>query len=93
MATSNSAVYGTYTISTNGLSLGMDTGSRPEPPPKGLIVTRGVQTKAGWIGQVIVDKEIIFETEPHEDSDEAMEEVNGYVVGRIKKLFAPKSVA
>ena len=82
----------TYTLgnSSAGFGLPVEQGERPKDPPKGLIITRAVQTKAGWVGQVIVDKEIVYETEVCDDGDEAQEEANTYVVDRVKNLFTPK---
>lgn len=77
-------------------TLGIDSGGKPEKTPAGLITTRAVETKDGWVGQVIVDKEIVYETALYMHSEEnpdelAMIEVNAYVVERIKGLFAPSA--
>lgn len=82
---------------TTGMEISPHRGDKPEPAPRQLIATRAVQTKAGWVGQVIIDAEIIWETEPWaEEGDEspadaAIREANTYVVDRIKRLFAPES--
>lgn len=81
------------TISTNsstGYTLDLPAGAKPAPAPKGLLATRAVETKDGWVGQVIVDTEILYESKlyPGEDgSADALEHVNARVVERIKKLF------
>lgn len=86
----------TYTISNwnAGLAWGPEKGERPQPTPKELIATRAVETKDGWRGQVIIDSEIVWETEPITGSgeDEAastfvQRQANAYVIDRIKSLF------
>lgn len=79
----------TYTIATTGTSIALNPseGSRPAATPSGLIVTRAVETKAGWVGQIIVDKEILWQGEPTRHAMDAQEEANYRVVQRIKKLF------
>ncbi len=64
-----------------------EQGTRPEPPPKGLINTRCVQTKAGWVGQVIVDRDIVHETRRYEDGEDAAQAANAFVVERVKRLL------
>jgi hypothetical protein len=83
-------------MSWNGIALQAESGERPKETPEGLIVTRAVQTKAGWVGQVIVDKQIVHETEawgndPDDDSDnrtDAIREVNTYVVDAVKRMLS-----
>lgn len=83
----------TYTIANwnTGMSLNPQKGERPEPTPRELIVTRAVETKNGWLGQVIIDREIVWETEPKTDMDNAAEaavqDANAYVIDRIRALF------
>ena len=79
--------YGTTAGSTYSISLSPTEGDRPETP-SGLIVTRAVETKDGWFGQILVDKEIVYQSEPHEDGDEAIKAANARVVGAVKGLFA-----
>lgn len=78
------------TISTNGVtySLDLDRGSKPTPAPQGLIATTAVQTQEGWLGQVVIDGDIVVERGPYEDSETAMVAVNELVVERVKGLFA-----
>lgn len=84
------------TISGNtwtGIAITAGDGAKPEPTPKGLIVTRAVETKAGWVGQVIVDKDIVYESEAFLDDEDrrgselSLAEVNSYVVDKVKRLF------
>ena len=76
-------------LGTSGatFTLAGEMGSRPEPPPRGLINTRAQQTRAGWVGQVIVDREIVHETRPVPESEDAVAEVNAFVVWAVKRLF------
>lgn len=82
----------TYTLANwnTGMTITPQKGDRPEPTPRELIVTRAVETRDGWRGQVIVDQEIVYETEPvlgGEASQTVLSEANGYVVDRVKALF------
>lgn len=96
----SNSTWGTYTIAApmDRLSTGeIHNQGKPAAPPKGLISTTGVQTKAGWIGQVVVHGVIVHETQPifsddpDQDRDDAMEAVNRYVLDRIRDLFADRS--
>lgn len=81
-----SAAYGN-TIST-GITL--TTGASPEPvkTPKGLIATRAVETKEGWVGQIIVAEQIIWESKPWTNSAEAAErEATQRVVNKVVKML------
>lgn len=62
-------------------------GERPETP-SGMIVTQAVQTKEGWLGQVIVDKEIVWESDLRDEGEDAIQKANSRVVEAIKDLFA-----
>lgn len=83
------AQWGTYGNSTTGYTLTLGSGTKPEQTPGGLITTRAVETKKGWRGHVIIDKEIVYETKPKTNADDAMKEVNRYVMNRVKALFSP----
>lgn len=50
--------------------------------------TQAVQTKDGWLGQVIVDKEIVWESEAYDDSEDAIQDANTQVVEVFRALFA-----
>jgi hypothetical protein len=85
----------TYNISTAGFQVVPTSGEPPKPTPSGLIVTRAVETKGGWVGQVIIDKDIVWESKPFttEADDEespsaaAQKAANERVVNTIKTLF------
>ena len=64
-----------------------EEGSRPKTPP-GLMVTQAVQTMDGWLGQIIVDKTVVFQTVPMLDPQDAIQAANTRVVDAIKTLFA-----
>lgn len=80
--------YGTISSNgTYGLHLNPPTQQVPNTPA-GLLVTRAVETKAGWVGQVIIDKDIVWESAAFDERDAAVSEANGLVVDRLKALFA-----
>ena len=71
-----------YTGNTtlNGVTISAGTSPDPARAPKGLIVTRAVQVKAGWVGQIVVAEDIIWESEVFTDGesdDEIVEIDNG----------------
>lgn len=83
--------YSTYgTISTNGATITLDpqiSDTRPKTP-SGLIVTATAQVKDGWLGQVIVDKTIVWQSEPFASADAAVDAANRRVVERVAAWFA-----
>lgn len=80
--------YGTITGTGYAITLPATEGDRPKESPKGLIATQAVETRAGWLGQVFVDKKIVFESETaHEDSADAIAEANERVVSAVSALF------
>ena len=86
--------YGSISTTGTTFSITPDFGERPPKSPKGLIATQAVQTKGGWLGQVFVDKQIVFESaEPHDGSDEAIDEANQRVIAVITSLFAAEAPA
>lgn len=88
MSSNGNITFGTLTGSNYGITLspGNDTGV--PRTPSGLIVTQAVQTKDGWLGQVIVDKEIVWEGAAAKTGDAAIREANARVVGVFKALFS-----
>lgn len=62
-------------------------GTHPAITPRGLLATRAVETKDGWRGQIIIDQEIVFETEPQSSSASSLQEANRRVVNTIRNLF------
>ena len=83
------ATYSTASTSLTLNGVALTAGSSPEPAkaPKGLIVTRAVETKGGWVGQLIVDEEIIWESTPQDAGETAERLATARVVARIKKLL------
>lgn len=77
------------TISTNGATITLSPEVRDTRPktPAGLIVTATAQTKEGWLGQVIVDKTIVWESSAFRDSESAVDAANRRVVDAVKDLF------
>jgi len=79
--------YGTQLAGSNyTLTLNPESGERPKTP-SGLIVTRAVQIRHGWLGQVIVDKSIVWETVPLSEGEEAIQAANAHVVAVASALF------
>lgn len=82
--------------SYNGLTLSTGTVD-PVKTPAGILATRAVETKDGWVGQVIVDKVIVWESEPFVERDEdergpgpetlAVRAANDRVIGGMRSLF------
>lgn len=79
--------YGTTAGSTYSISVSPTVGTERPRTPSGLIVTRAVETKDGWMGQVLVDKEIVFQGDACEDGEDAIKEANALVVSVVKGLF------
>lgn len=87
-----------YTIANwnTGISLTPEKGERPAPTPRELIATRAVETMRGWVGQVIIDSQIIWESDFVVDDEDdnlpasasAQQQANAYVIERVKNLFA-----
>lgn len=79
--------YGTLTGSNYGITFAPTTGEKAPKTPSGLVVTQAVQTKDGWLGQVIVDKEIVWESDTTPDGEDAIRAANTRVVEAFKTLF------
>ena len=62
--------------------------SKPARTPPGLLITRAVQVVEGWVGQILVDKNIPWQSEPVEDEDDALKAANDRVVDKLCQLFA-----
>lgn len=77
----------TYSTSNNGVAL-IPTESDRVKTPQGLVVTRAVEMASGWVGQIIVDKAIVWESIPQTDERDAVQEATSRVVERLKSLFA-----
>lgn len=86
-------IYNTISTSGTGITFTPTKATeRPKTPP-GLIVTNAVQTKDGWLAQVIVDKEIVFEELVTDGgAEDAIDAANTRVVRAFKDLFAEKPV-
>lgn len=79
---------GSITSSGTTWTMTPSQGSRPEKPPKGLIVTKAVQTQQGWLAQVFVDSDIVWESAVYlEDGDAAIDAANLVVVESFKSLL------
>jgi len=62
--------------------------SKSEHTPKGLLITRAVQMVGGWVGQIIVDRNVVWQSEPTDDEDGALKAANDRVVNVLGTLFA-----
>ena len=89
------STYGNMAGSSYTITLDPTKGTERPKTPAVLIVTRAVETKDGWLGQVLVDKEIVFQTDPitadtfdAEDAGrDAIKAANTRVVQAIRALF------
>ena len=79
--------YGTTAGSSYGITISPSTNDERPRTPSGLIVTQAVQTRDGWLGQVIVDKGIVWESAATRDGDDAIQAANRRVVQAFKVLF------
>jgi hypothetical protein len=81
--------YSTGTTWTyNGLIVDTVKGERPkEVDDKRLIETRALQLKDGWVGQIIMGGEIVWETKPYGESEDALDEVNQRILARFKRMI------
>jgi hypothetical protein len=85
---STTTTYGTLSGSSYGISISPTTSETRPKTPAGLVVTQAVQTKDGWLGQVIVDKDIVWEGDPLPDGEDAIQAANARVVQAFKAFFA-----
>lgn len=72
-------------------SMGFSIANTPVTPtstPPGLLATRAVQTKAGWVGQILLDKTIVWESAIILHQGEAVEVANKRVIRKLSTLFA-----
>jgi len=77
-----------WTISTtSGLTMDTGTGARPAPTPTELLATRAVQAKDGWLGQIIMAGEIVWESKPQKTSAQALRRVNQRVHDAFRRLI------
>src|SRR3954447_24458340 len=76
------------TTATNGIMFAPAGSPPPAGAPKGLIVTRAIETRDGWVGQIIVAEAIIWESEPTKKAHQAERAATRRVIERIKNLFA-----
>jgi hypothetical protein len=77
----------TYSTGNTGITL-VPTDSERITTPKGLLVTRAIQMKNGWVGQIIIDKTIVWEGTPEEDERDATQQATQRVVERLMAIFS-----
>jgi hypothetical protein len=80
------------TVATGSTFTVAATGGSTPSTPSGLIVTAAVQTKAGWFGQILVDKQIVWQSKRKKTAAEAVAAANGRVVARVRSLFISPDV-
>jgi hypothetical protein len=83
--------YGTLSGSSYGITFNPGTSEERPKTPSGLIVTQAVQTREGWLGQVIVDKEIVWEGGVSDEGEDAIKAANARVVEVFKTLFGSEA--
>lgn len=76
--------YATSTV--NGITLTTGAGL-VQAVPKGLIATRAVQLKDGWVGQVVVAEEVVKEKDGFDSGKDAEEWVSAHIVSALKRLL------
>jgi hypothetical protein len=83
----------TWSGSNGGITIqGVTT--EPMRTPSGLLVTRAVETQLGWVGQIIIDKVIVWESAPCDPDEDktgerkALKEANERVIARLRKIFS-----
>jgi hypothetical protein len=80
--------WGNIGSGNTGFIIQTNPGVQPQQTPEGLVVTRAQQLKDGWFGQIIIDREIVWESpESHQSSDAALREVNQRIVNKLKDMF------
>jgi len=78
----------TYTVSsTTGIVMATSTGDRPAKTPTELLATRAMQAKDGWLGQIIMAGEIVYQTKPQKTSHDALRKVNLRVHNAFRRLI------
>lgn len=75
------------TTTLNGISISSGSSPAPVSVPSALIVTRAVETKEGWVGQICVGGIIIWETAPKNNSTKAETEATERVLNKIIKIL------
>lgn len=81
----NASSYGS--TMTSGIVLSAGESPAPAKAPKALIATRAVQMKDGWVGQLFVAEEVVWESDPQETADDAEQAATARVLKRVKKLL------
>lgn len=72
---------------SNGILVSAGTSPAPLTTPKGLIVTRAVETKEGWFGQIIVAEQIIWESRMFKTAQPAEEAATKRVIAKITRML------
>jgi hypothetical protein len=80
--------YGLYNSTTsNGIMVSAGASPAPLAAPKGLVVTRAIETKEGWVGQIIVADVIFWESKVFKKAQDAEEAATKRVILKIKRML------
>jgi hypothetical protein len=83
----NSTSAANLTFTSTGMVLDTTTGQAPARTPKELIATRAIESKDGWLGQIIMAGEIVHQTKPQPTSADALGKVNRRIHNAFKRLI------
>jgi hypothetical protein len=86
-AASPNATYGGNITYSTGITVATGAGKAPERTPTELIATRAVEGKDGWLGQIIMAGEIVYETKPQKTSRNALGKVNRRIHDSFRRLI------
>lgn len=79
----------TFTTSTYAGYTVKAEDEKPIKTPDNFLTTRAIECKSGWVGQIIIFKNIVWESmEAHETEKLALGEVNQHMVACLAALFA-----
>lgn len=87
MAIGNATTYGGNITYTTGIVFDTAAGKTPERTPTELIATRAIEAKDGWLGQIIMAGEIVYQTKPQKTSRDALGKVNRRVHNSFRRLI------
>lgn len=75
------------TWTTTGQIIDTVRGERPAKASEALLSTRAVESKRGWLGQIVMLGNVVYEVGPFKTSEKAMRRVNSRIYERIRLLI------
>lgn len=87
MAVGNTAVSNSTITYSTGLVFDTKTGESPARTPRELIASRAIEAKDGWLGQIVMSGEIVYQTKPQETSQKALLKVNRRIHNSFRRLI------